>query len=68
VLDGLFVDRGGANDPVRPGLHGALSLLGEGGHVALVVASFDGVARRPQDWYELQAKAAVGGWALVVPA
>lgn len=66
VLDELFVDRGvGANEPVRPGLTGALEVLSRGQHTALVVTSLDRVTRSPADMDSLRTRAAGEGWHFV---
>jgi DNA invertase Pin-like site-specific DNA recombinase len=67
ILDEIFVDRGAsANDPNRPGLIGALTLLGAGDHIALIVTELDRLTRETSDFLALQTTAAAAGWHVVV--
>jgi DNA invertase Pin-like site-specific DNA recombinase len=63
VLDELFVDR---RETDQPDWSGALDIVRQGGHRALVVATFDRFRRSDPEVIALSRLAAAEGWTLVV--
>jgi len=66
VLDELFVDRSGDSSGADEVLRGALDVVRQGAHRALVVAVFDRFGRPDPDFIALSRLAAAEGWTLVV--
>ena len=66
-LDELFVDTALRADDLWPsGLGGALDVLRQGRHAALVVAIFDRLATGHPELMTLSARAEAEGWKLIV--
>jgi hypothetical protein len=66
VLDELFVDRPGDHPTTAEVMSGALDVVRQGAHRALVVAVFDRFGRTDPDIIALFRLATAEGWTLIV--